>query len=265
MLAISCRTRRFELVGIYHAGYRRGQALNVVVGIDDFRELMTTLKPRKRKQNAVSELGAADRQALVNELRAGKVTPLLPIGGHVIGIRVSGDRLLYDLYPRRFPLVDWRLMVLEDLPANGFGRIGRIWFGNEQGLRERSFGELRPGEQNAIAHLIEAIRRRQRQVILFRQLEPLAKKSRPHNERLRALERAMSRDQAERSALIRTLVDMVGQYAPGPNEPGLSSASRRSPRPTASKSPSDGGGKAAPARPGAAKAAGPPGGASHRP
>jgi serine protease Do len=222
VLAISCRTRRFELVGVYHAGYRRGQALNVVVGVDEFRELMTTLKPR-RKVTALDGLTAADRQALVNELRAGRTTPLMPMSGHIIGMRLVDNRLLYDLYPRKFPLIDWRLMVVEDLPATaptGFGRIGRIWFGNEQGLREKGFGELRPGEQNAVAQLVDTIRQRQRQVLLFRQLEPMARRSRAHNDRLRALERAMARKQPEASASLRTLLDVVAQYAPGPNESG---------------------------------------------
>ena len=38
VLAVSCRTGEFELVGIYHAGYAEGSALNVVVGIDQIRD-----------------------------------------------------------------------------------------------------------------------------------------------------------------------------------------------------------------------------------
>ena len=34
VLALSCATGEYELVGIYHAGYSEGAALNVVVGID---------------------------------------------------------------------------------------------------------------------------------------------------------------------------------------------------------------------------------------
>jgi S1-C subfamily serine protease len=263
VMAISCKTRRFELVGIYHAGYHRGQALNTVVGVDEFREIMTTLRPRTRKQ-PTSELSAADRQALVAELRAGRITPLLPMSGHVIGIRLAGDRLLYDLYPRKFPLIDWRLMVLEDLPSTGFGRVGRIWFGSEQGLRERAFGELRPGEQNAVVHLMEAVRKKQRQGLLFRQLEPLAKRSRANNEKLRALERSMSREQADRSTVLRTLLDVVAQYAPGPNERGVSVSVTAQP-PTPAKATAGGKQPAKPAPPGATPAPGKPGAAPVKP
>ena len=38
VFAISCKTGEFELVGVYHAGYTHGSALNVVVGIDQVRE-----------------------------------------------------------------------------------------------------------------------------------------------------------------------------------------------------------------------------------
>ncbi|MCX6129591.1 MAG: serine protease, partial [Proteobacteria bacterium] len=44
VFAISCKTGEFELVGMYHARYTGGSALNVVLGIDQLRDLMSTLK-----------------------------------------------------------------------------------------------------------------------------------------------------------------------------------------------------------------------------
>ena len=44
MLAVSRVTGEYELVGIFHAGYSQGSALNVVIAIDQVRDLMTTLK-----------------------------------------------------------------------------------------------------------------------------------------------------------------------------------------------------------------------------
>ncbi|HTP29349.1 MAG TPA: serine protease, partial [Anaeromyxobacteraceae bacterium] len=44
VFAISCRTGEFELVGVYHAGYTAGSALNLVVGVDQLRDLFATLK-----------------------------------------------------------------------------------------------------------------------------------------------------------------------------------------------------------------------------
>ena len=44
VLAVSRVTGEYELVGVFHAGYSQGSALNVVIGIDQVRDLMTTLK-----------------------------------------------------------------------------------------------------------------------------------------------------------------------------------------------------------------------------
>jgi serine protease Do len=50
VFAVSCKTGEFELVGIFHARYVRASALNVVVAIDQVRDLMTTpsATPRRR-------------------------------------------------------------------------------------------------------------------------------------------------------------------------------------------------------------------------
>jgi serine protease Do len=70
VLAASCKTGELELVGIYHAGYLLGSALNVVVGIDQLRDLMTTLKrtPRSHGDGAV----ALDDAARATLLRCGR-------------------------------------------------------------------------------------------------------------------------------------------------------------------------------------------------
>ena len=53
VLGISCATGEYELVGVYHAGYSEGTALNAVIGIDQVRDLMATLKrtPRRREES----------------------------------------------------------------------------------------------------------------------------------------------------------------------------------------------------------------------
>src|SRR6266540_6451614 len=40
VLAVSCETGEPELVGVYHAGYRGAQGLNVVVAIDQLRPVL---------------------------------------------------------------------------------------------------------------------------------------------------------------------------------------------------------------------------------
>lgn len=235
VLGVSCKTGRFELLGIYHAGYVHGPGLNVVVGIDEFRDLMTTLKPRPRRKPAVL-LAAADRKAVESELRSGRLMPLFPYGGHVVGLRVTKDgRLLYDFYPKRFPLVDWRLAVIEDLPASGYGRIGRIWFGNDQGLAERGFSELKAAEQTTIANLVEAVRYHVRNIQQYRLQEPAAKRSRAGLERLQLIEREIGRTQNGRAVQMRAIVDLASSHAPsaGKGLPLSITVSPSSPKPAA--------------------------------
>ena len=72
VLGISCTTGEYELIGIYHAGYSEGSALNVVVGIDQIRDLMSTLKraPHDRDESPVAVDGAA-RALVSSELAKG--------------------------------------------------------------------------------------------------------------------------------------------------------------------------------------------------
>jgi hypothetical protein len=222
VLAVNCATRSFELVGVFHAAYKHGQSLNVVIGIDELRDLITTLKSRKKRRLVEPVLSAADRQQLVGKLRRGAVTPIFSFGNVVVGIRLADTRLLYDIYSKKYPLVDWRAAVIEDLPAQSFGRIGRIWFGNELGLTEKAFSDLKPAEQNTLAHVVDGIRVHFKRVQLYRQLEPLARKSRAEHDRLRALDREMNRHSATRVSIIRGLLEVADAYDPNPNDKPVS-------------------------------------------
>jgi len=61
VLAVSCATGEFELVGIFHANFVSGNALNVAVAIDQIRDMMTTLK-RTPKQTDVARADGAARK-----------------------------------------------------------------------------------------------------------------------------------------------------------------------------------------------------------
>ena len=63
VLAVSRATGEYELVGIFHAGYSQRSALNVVIGIDQVRDLMTTLKrsARERLEDPVALTSAGRR------------------------------------------------------------------------------------------------------------------------------------------------------------------------------------------------------------
>src|SRR5260221_535939 len=118
VLAVSCKSRLMELVGIYHAGYKGHGALNVVVGIDQLVEFMHKKKRVPRSPSSEGAPGApavADR-ARVKEALASGTLPLFDFGGLIMHAEVADDALLYQIYSRQFPLDDRRVVVIEDKP-----------------------------------------------------------------------------------------------------------------------------------------------------
>ncbi len=133
VFAVSCKTGEFELVGVYHAGYTRGSALNVVVGIDQARDLMTTFKRSPRPSaEAATQLDQSAR-ALLTAAGQQTLEPLFPFGAVTAAVRTRRDgTLFYELLNRDFPLRAYPTLVLEDpgpdvtRPVRGVGpRLGR--------------------------------------------------------------------------------------------------------------------------------------------
>jgi Trypsin-like peptidase domain len=95
VFAVSCKTGEFELVGIFHAAYSRGSALNVVVSIDQVRDLMTTLKrsPHPRA-DLVASAEEANRARLVALLRVQPGEPIFPVGPLAAKVLVKPDGAL---------------------------------------------------------------------------------------------------------------------------------------------------------------------------
>jgi serine protease Do len=114
VLAVSCATGEPELVGVYHAGYRGAQGLNVVIAVDGLRGLLDDLRAPRRPVPAAEP--PADPRALAAALRE-PVT--FQFGGRFIRAERSGDAL-------RFALLDpaWPLSAREDTVLVDPGRSG---------------------------------------------------------------------------------------------------------------------------------------------
>ncbi len=129
VLAVSCKTGELELVGIFHARYSAASALNVVVGIDQVRALMTTLKRSPKPPEPEIALDAAARTHLVDGLKIASDPPFFPVGPLVgqVTLRTDGS-LVFVVYPSDFPHVTRPLLVLEDAAApNAFGTLARAY------------------------------------------------------------------------------------------------------------------------------------------
>jgi serine protease Do len=225
VLALSCKSAELELVGVYHAGYKGHSALNVVVGIDQLREMMVK---KKRIPRAAPEgspvVGAAGRKRLREGLAAGTL-PLFEFGGMHVLVQSTGETLYYHLYGRDFPIDDRRLAILEDRPvANSFGEIARIWVRGDTELHALTASELGADERDLLVRLGEAIRQQMQWVLSYRR--SLAAQSVPEErKRGRDTLRTIDRQAIAARELAANLVDLVERLGPARENPSVASVS----------------------------------------
>ncbi len=225
VFAISCKTGEFELVGVYHAGYTRGSALNVVIGIDQVRDLMTTLKRTARpRADSSLPLDAAARARLVSATRPA-LEPFFPLGAFTAAVRAREDgALVYEVLARDFPLHVYPAVVLEDFPAadaDTFGLLGRVWFGNRQGLKAYARSDLDADTQGVLAKLLEGLRRDSVATVAVRALDRDAASSREKHEGTERLEKMLQRLSASYADVAQSAVEMAEHLGPQRGEHGV--------------------------------------------
>jgi serine protease Do len=219
VLAVSCKSREMELVGIYHAGYKGHGALNVVVGIDQLIDFMH--KKRRVPRSLTADggpggVGAADRQRLQGALATGTL-PLFDFGGLFVQVEpeAAGGALLYQIYSRQFPLDDRRIVVIEDKPKDGaFGEIGRLWVLSSTGWREWPQTALGSDEHDLLMRVADSIRLQVLHTIDYR--KALANPaSADERKRGRDLSRALARDVPIARDLASNLLDTAERLSVG--------------------------------------------------
>ena len=219
VLAVSCKTGEFELVGLFHAGYKEGSALNVVVGIDQLRDLMTTLRrsPRARAE-ATDDLDATRREQLVSQLKTA-ADASFPFGSLVATVKRRMDEaLVFEVFSRDFPFQNIPMFAFEDLASDGssFGELGRIWLGSDTGMKTFTRSQLDADAQAQVAKMVEAIRRDALAFLSYRGLLRTETSSREEYQRTarvgRSLRRVMTAHR-ELSSAISDLADRLGPHA----------------------------------------------------
>ncbi len=222
VLAVSCKTGELELVGIYHAGYLGGSALNVVVGIDQLRDLMTTLKRTPRSHEPVAALDEAARGALVRQA-AGATAPFFPFGGLAASVRPRSDgALVFEVFARDFPFHTTPLFAFEDLTlAGGFGDVGRLWFGGAGGVKSWARADLDADAQATVMHAVDVLRRDALAFFGNRAVAARPPATRQEFELAARAERSLSRTVATRRDLAGSVAELADRLAPQPPEPSL--------------------------------------------
>jgi serine protease Do len=228
VLAVSCATGEYELVGIFHAGYSAGSALNVVVGIDQVREMMTTLKrgPRSHRDDALVLDGAS--RAAVQAALGPTGEMFFPFGSAVAVVRGAADgALLFAVFAKDFPLNAEPLFVAEDLPGatNAFGKAGRTWFGSARGLKAYDRSSLDADGQQQAARVLDALRSDAFSTFAYRGANAPDLGSRQDSDRARRMGKALSRTTATRGEILAGITELADKLALAAGEKGTTLAS----------------------------------------
>jgi S1-C subfamily serine protease len=219
VLAVSRATGEYELVGIFHAGYSQGSALNVVVGIDQVRDLMTTLKrtTRDRPDGAagVAALAAVPKiQAALGPLKE----LFFPFGGVVGNVRSRADgTFLFALYGKDFPLSSDPMLVLENVitpPSVDFGAPSRVWIGSPRGLKGYSWQALEPHAQAELARVFDEMAGEAINYAGLRQAREADDQTRQSADRIGRLQKAFVRGVAADADLVQTVAELTEKLAP---------------------------------------------------
>jgi S1-C subfamily serine protease len=224
VLAVSCMTGEYELVGIYHAGYTEGSALNVVVGIDQVRDLMTTLKKSARdRPDDLPSFDSTSRRTIEEELEAENEF-LFPFGPQVAVARRGPDEaILFVVFGKDFPTSVDPMLVLEDLgptPETPTGTLGRLWLGSAQGLKSYDRASLDAEGQAQTTRLLDALRAVAFAHARYRGARRVDVGSRQSADDLRRLRKMLASTSGPRVELLQNLGDLAERLAPQVGERG---------------------------------------------
>ncbi len=122
VLAVACDTGAPEVVGVYHAGYRGAQGLNVVIAIDGLRALLDGLVPVARTLAArVSGAPPEDARAAL------ALAPVvMPFGGRAVRVERDGEAVRFGLLDGSFPLSERVEVSILDRGAPVSGRAAEL-------------------------------------------------------------------------------------------------------------------------------------------
>jgi S1-C subfamily serine protease len=228
VLAVSCATGEYELVGIFHAGYSEGSALNVVVGIDQIRDLMTTLKRSSRGADVAE---SAPTGAARTQLEAGlepDTEMFFPFGSLVAEVRGRpGHGLFFVVYPHDFPRTHMPILVVEDLASTDpltFGTLGRVWFGGVHGLKIYDRATLEPATALDLGRALDALRSDASSELAYQNAGEAATSSRQSADKLSRMGQLLTKTAASRADLVQMVTDLADRLGPAPGVRGQSMA-----------------------------------------
>ncbi len=225
VLAVSCATGEYELVGIFHAGYIAGSALNVVIAVDQVRNLMTTLKRTPHDHVADAPTLDGTLRTQLDETLTSEHEIFFPFGANVAMLRPgAGGALYFAIFSHDFPLAVEPLALVEDLPptkspaSSSFGTLGRVWFGSSRGLKLYARGPLDTEGDPPIARVLDALRTDVAAHVAYRGLQRQELGTRQTADRILREGKTLSRTAASRADLLQAITEAGERLGPSPDD-----------------------------------------------
>jgi serine protease Do len=224
------RRAKFELVGISHARYSAGEALNVVVGIDQVRDLMTTLKRTPRARHDVdSPLDTTARAGLLTSLQNHGGDAFFPFGALTASARAEpSGSLVFRVYPADFPLRDAPLLIIEDgvvatAPSarapTAFGEIVTVTARNQRGAIARGRTTLDSESLGVLSSVLDGLRRAAILAFVLRDADKTADASREHSQYRAQMELATKKRMTADQDLSLQSAELADALGPDASEP----------------------------------------------
>ena len=165
VFAISCRTGEPELVGIYHAGYKNAQSLNVVVGVDQLLGPLGKLEPSRSQVRA-----PLDRPALLARLQTLHAPLIMPFGDRAVRVEADGGAVRFALLDADYPLTSTVELTLVVRGASA-AQPSALVLPQRLGEREMTWVELGAGLRETSQRLHDALWKQLAVVLSVREAE----------------------------------------------------------------------------------------------
>jgi S1-C subfamily serine protease len=222
VFAVSCKTGEFELVGVFHARYSGASALNVVVAVDQIRELLATLKRPPSPRDRPLELDGAARIRLTATVRQDPDPAYFLVGPFIASLRTRGDgALVFALFGSDFPRTTRPLLAIEDLPADdpkAFGKPGAIYVGGVLGLQRYAESDGDVELQTAVGRTLQLLREDALATFAYREAARTTAASRTAFDKTAGKKRLLDRlldTQRDLGPAITDLISRVGAKTAG--------------------------------------------------
>jgi len=236
VFAVSCRTGELELVGIFHAHYNNASALNVVVAIDQVRDLMTTLKRSTHPTSDLPlELDIAARAQITDAAAHDADPPFFAVGPLTASVRARADGVLvFSLFTTDFPKTSSPLLVVEDLAADdgkAFGRAGAVYVAVNAQLQLYSTADADADSQAVLTRALGLLRTDAHATFQLR-IAARSATSRDAFERVARQKRALGRMLDSQRDAAQAIVDFVGRAGAHSSGPAVGLAQLEAGTPT---------------------------------